>query len=145
VTDVYVESGSKRVFACAFDWPGWCRSGKDEASALAALAAYAPRYAPVARAARIPFKAGGEAFRVREHLRGGATTDFGAPEKVAKRDTKPMARQEADRLAALVGSAWAIFDKVFGSAPASPRHLDRSLRIGPNGGRSRICGDPGNR
>jgi len=127
VTDVYVESGSKRVFACAFDWPGWCRSGKDEVSALAALAAYAPRYAPVARAARIPFKAGGEAFRVREHLRGGATTDFGAPEKVAKRDTKPMARQEADRLAALVGSAWAIFDKVFGSAPAS-------LRKGPRGG-----------
>src|SRR2546428_13099855 len=112
--------GSKRVFACAYDWPGWCRSGKDEASALAALAAYAPRYAPVARAARIPFKAGGEAFRVREHLRGGATTDFGAPEKVAKRDTKPMARQEADRLAGLGGPAWAIFGKGFGRCPAWP-------------------------
>jgi len=31
---VYIESGAKKVFACAVDFPGWCRSGKDEASAL---------------------------------------------------------------------------------------------------------------
>ena len=35
---VYIESGDKKVFACAIDFPGWCRSGKDEASALEALA-----------------------------------------------------------------------------------------------------------
>ncbi|MEX2238693.1 MAG: GIY-YIG nuclease family protein [Dehalococcoidia bacterium] len=23
---VYLESGNRRVFACALDWPGWCRS-----------------------------------------------------------------------------------------------------------------------
>jgi hypothetical protein len=55
MSDVYIESGNKRVFACAFDWPGWCRSAKDEAGALDALAAYASRYAPVARRARQPF------------------------------------------------------------------------------------------
>jgi len=127
VTDVYVESGSKRVFACAYDWPGWCRSAKDEAGALAALGTYAPRYALVARGARIPFKPGSDAFRVREHLRGSASTDFGVPEKVAGQDSKPLAKAEAERLASLVRSAWAIFDTVLASAPAS-------LRKGPRGG-----------
>ena len=127
MTDVYIERGSKRVFACAYDWPGWCRSAKDEAGALAALGTYAPRYAPVARGARIPFKAGSHAFLVREHFRGGASTDFGVPEKVTKRDVKPLTKTQAERLASLVVSAWAIFDKVFASAPAS-------LRKGPRGG-----------
>ena len=127
MTEVYVESGSKRVFACAYDWPGWCRSAKDEAGALAALGTYAPRYALVARGARIPFKPGSDAFRVREHLRGSASTDFGVPEKVAGQDSKPLAKAEAERLASLVRSAWAIFDTVLASAPAS-------LRKGPRGG-----------
>jgi hypothetical protein len=43
VIDVIVEKGSKRVFASAVEWPGWARSGKTEAEALAALAGYAPR------------------------------------------------------------------------------------------------------
>src|SRR2546422_2256030 len=109
--------GSQRVFACAYDWPGWCRSGKDEKSALAALATYAPRYAPVAREARIQFKAGSEVARVREHLRGGATTDFGAPEKVAAGDVKPLAKAEAARLASLVNAAWVIFDRAWRVRP----------------------------
>ena len=45
--EVYIEAGSKRVFAGALDWPGWCRSAKDEDGALAALVAYGPRYAAV--------------------------------------------------------------------------------------------------
>ena len=44
-TRVYIEVGNKRAFASAADWPGWSRSGKDEASALDNLAAYALRYA----------------------------------------------------------------------------------------------------
>jgi len=40
---VVVEGGAKRVFASAVDWPGWARSGRDEAAALEALLAYAPR------------------------------------------------------------------------------------------------------
>ncbi len=47
-TPVYLELGTKRVFACALDWPGWCRSGRTEDEALARLADYAPRYAVVA-------------------------------------------------------------------------------------------------
>jgi len=52
-TRVYLEVGKRRVFASAADWPGWTRAGKDEQSALEALATAAPRYAPVAKAARI--------------------------------------------------------------------------------------------
>ena len=35
---VYLEQGAKKVFACSIDFPGWCRSGKDEHAALEALA-----------------------------------------------------------------------------------------------------------
>ena len=128
MTDVYIESGSKRVFACAGDWPGWCRAGKDEASALAALSAYAPRYAPVAKKARVAFNArSAGTLRVAERLAGSATTDFGAPDAKAKRDTEPLAAPEASRIAALVKAAWSAFDEVIADAPAE-------LRKGPRGG-----------
>ena len=62
-TPVYLEIGTKRVFASAADWPGWCRAGKDEKLALEALAAYVPRYAPVPKIARMDFPAtAGDAF-----------------------------------------------------------------------------------
>ena len=32
--DVYLERGPKKVFACALDWPGWCRSAKTPDAAL---------------------------------------------------------------------------------------------------------------
>lgn len=32
-TPVCLEVGSKRVFACSLDWPGWCRSDKTEEAA----------------------------------------------------------------------------------------------------------------
>jgi hypothetical protein len=128
VTDVGIETRSKRTFAFALDWPGWCRSGKDEASALAALAAYAQRYAPVAKKARVSFDPkSAAAFRVVEHLAGTATTDFGAPDAVAKRDTRPLAAPEGKQIAALVNAAWVIFDDVIAGAPSE-------LRKGPRGG-----------
>ncbi len=37
---IYLEIGQKRTFAGAIDWPGWCRSGKDEELALQALLDY---------------------------------------------------------------------------------------------------------
>src|SRR3989442_10032231 len=98
---VYVESSRTRTFACAYDWPGWCRSGKDEASALAALAAYAPRYAAVAKQARAAFDPK-PTFRGIERLTGSASTEFGVPAEVARRDTTPMAAAEGKRLASLL-------------------------------------------
>src|SRR5947209_4621358 len=128
MTDVYIETGNKRVFACACDWPGWCRSAKDEGGALAALGAYVSRYAPVARRARVPFDpATATSFRVVERIRGGANTDFGVPHEVAKHETATLRTPEAQRLAALVSAAWAVFDDVVKKAPAQ-------LRKGPRGG-----------
>jgi len=125
-TPIYLEVGTKRVFACAFDWPGWCRSGKDESHALEALAAARPRYAAVAREAGIPFETAGS-FHVVERLRGSATTDFGAPDRAAAADNRRLTAPQAARLASLTAACWAVFDKVVGRTPAV-------LRKGPRGG-----------
>jgi len=79
--DVYLEVGSKRTFAGAIDWPGWCRSAKTEEAALESLAAYAARYGKVVARSRLGFTApsGSGEFVVGERLTGNATTDFGAP------------------------------------------------------------------
>ena len=124
---VYIESGPKLSFACAYDWPGWCRSAKEEKAALERLAVYAPRYAPVATKAKLPFDPRENPFRVVERIKGSANTDFGVPHEIAKRDTAPLAAAEAKRLAMLLNAAWAVFDEVAANAPAE-------LRKGPRGG-----------
>jgi len=45
--DVYLEVGSKKTFAGAVGWAGWCRSARDEAAALEALLGYGARYRSV--------------------------------------------------------------------------------------------------
>src|SRR6266496_6482952 len=127
-TAVYLEIGSKRVFACALDWPGWCRSGRTEELALQTLAAYAPRYAVVARQAGVPVPAtAGDVPHVVERLPGSATTDFGAIAALATSDAEPLGGAGAERLTALVTASWAVFDRVVAAAPAE-------LRKGPRGG-----------
>lgn len=125
-TRVYLELGKHRVFASAAEWPGWTRSGKDETTALEALAAATSRYAAVAKAARIAFDPA-PGFEVVERLPGDATTDFGAPSAIAKAESKRLTKKEAGRLSALVSAAWTVFDRVVETAPAS-------LRKGPRGG-----------
>jgi hypothetical protein len=127
-TSVYLESGAKRVFACALDWPGWCRSGKTEEQALAALAAYAPRYAVVAGEARLAFpKEASTGFDVVERIEGNFSTDFGVPDREATQDRDPLPRLEAENLAGLLAASWTIFDRVVAAAPPA-------LRKGPRGG-----------
>jgi hypothetical protein len=127
-TPVYLEVGTKRIFACSFDWPGWARSAKTEEEALEALAPYAERYRPVADAAglRLP-KSAGDAFDVVERVKGDTTTDFGAPHIPAGADSTPLTKAQAERLAKLVAAAWTVFDQVVKEAPAE-------LRKGPRGG-----------
>ncbi len=128
---VVVESGDRRVFASALDWPGWCRCAKDEAGALEALAAYASRYSAAPRAAGVKFPASGsvgaDSFQVIERLPGSATTDFGAPGAIADADRRPLTAKEATRQADLVNGAWVVLDAVVQRAPAL-------LRKGPRGG-----------
>ncbi|RLT34771.1 MAG: hypothetical protein DWI58_20180 [Chloroflexi bacterium] len=123
---VVIEAGAKRVFATAIDWPGWSRSGRDEAGAIEALAAYADRYRAVVTAAKVRFPAH-PAFKVIERVRGNGATDFGVPGQVTKADHEPPTLAEAKRLAALVEGGWAVFDAIAAAAPAT-------LRKGPGGG-----------
>jgi hypothetical protein len=123
---VVIESGRKRTFASAVDWPGWCRSARSEPDALAALAAYAPRYRQVAAVAGVePPDAG--PFDVVERQIGDATTDFGAPGVVAAADREPLSPAEADRLCKLLEASWSTFDRIARTAP-------QELRKGPRGG-----------
>jgi hypothetical protein len=129
VCRVYVEVGKRLAFACALDWPGWCRSGKGEGAALEALAAYAERYRPVAVEVGVAFPSGARAvrFEVVEHVAGSSTTDFGAPDRVPSADHSPLSAADAARHAALVSASWATFDRVVAGAPSA-------LRKGPRGG-----------
>ncbi len=128
-TNVFLEVGSKRVFACALEWPGWCRGGKSEEHAVDALAAYAERYAAVARAAGIDFPyTRTTTFHVVERLPGKVGyTDFGVPGEVAEHDRDPLTTDDATRLTSLVKAAWIVFDRVVAATPAE-------LRKGPRGG-----------
>ena len=127
IVDVYVETGVKRVFVSALDWPGWTRSGKDEKAALEKLAAYAPRYAKVPKAARIAFPDAEPPFKVVERIKGNATTDFGAPAIHASGDVKALSKEQAQRIGVLLTASWKVFDSVVATAPAE-------LRKGPRGG-----------
>jgi len=125
---VYLECGVRRVFACALDWPGWCRSGKTEELALDALAAYGARYAAVTAEAGLDLTISPDSrFTVRERLAGNATTDFGAPAVAAAADQEPVTRTEGVRLASCLRAAWSILDHAVSAVPAE-------LRKGPRGG-----------
>jgi len=129
MTEVYLEAGKRRVFACAAQWPGWCRPGRDEEAALAALAACAPRYAVLCTRAGVPFDAGQAAagFEIVERVTGSATTDFGALDVAPALDGEPGTAQQAERLVTLVETAWDLFEQTAAGAPAV-------LRKGPRGG-----------
>ncbi len=125
---IYLETATKKSFACSVDWPGWCRSGKTEDAAIEALMDIAPRYAEVAELAHKRFpKIEPERFEVVERIEGNGTTDFGAPGKVPKADREPFDRSEADRLRDLLQASWDYLDEVVAKAPAT-------LKKGPRGG-----------
>lgn len=128
--DVYLEIGAKRVFACAVDWPGWCRSGPDEGAALQALLDYGPRYATALRSARLGFSAPSRPsdLRVVERRKGNATTDFGAPAVILDRDHAPADEAEYARFALILRAAWRALDA------ARKRAEGKALSKGPRGG-----------
>jgi len=129
-TDVYLEVGPKRTFACAVDWPGWCRSGKGEEPALEALASYAARYQAAMGRSRLAFTAprGVDELVVVQHMTGNATTDFGAPGIVPAADERPVDDLELERLRQVLEAAWKAFDA------AARAGQGRQLSVGPRGG-----------
>jgi hypothetical protein len=124
---VYLEVGSKKVFACAVDWLGWCRAAKDEEGALEALAAYTERYRAVAEQAGLRFPKTPSDLDVVERVKGNATTDFGAPGVVPKLDGEAVTEAQAARHVKLLQASWAVLERIAEGAP-------ESLRKGPRGG-----------
>ena len=127
---VYLESGDKRVFAAALDWPGWARSGRTPADALAALVAAGPRYAAAVAKAAPSFAAPKDTseLEVVHRFGGDAGTDFGVPGRSPDEDKQPIGPAEAKRLAAILQGSWAAFD----AAANAARGIE--LRKGPRGG-----------
>ncbi|MCL4562326.1 MAG: hypothetical protein M1281_17155 [Chloroflexi bacterium] len=128
--DVYLEIGKKRTFAGALEWPGWCRSGRDENAAVQALIEYGPRYERVLRHAGIEFQGPYEssAITVVERLEGNATTDFSAPDAVPSLDLRPIDHDELQRFQTLLSACWQAFDRGVKQA------YGKELRKGPRGG-----------
>jgi len=127
---VYLEAGSKRVFAGAIEWPGWCRPGRDESGALAALEAFASRYRTVMAAASIsfPLLTAPPRFVILERLTGDSGTDFGAPTQPPAADDRPLDAAELDRQSRILQASWAAFDLVVAGA------VGLEFRTGPRGG-----------
>ncbi len=130
--DVYTETGTRRVFAGAIEWPGWCRSGRSEDEALQALIGSAARYARAVAGAGT-----GPRFRpprsvadlhVVDRLGGSATTDFGAPGAAPASDLRDLDLADLGRLKAILASCWAALDR--GAHAAEGRDLAK----GPRGG-----------
>jgi hypothetical protein len=126
--DVYLEVGTKRTFAGAVQWPGWCRAGRDEDVALEALLDYRPRYAAALAGSRLRFPKAAPDLRVVERVTGGATTDFGAPGASPSADLRPVNAADLRRLGSVLAGCWRTFDRAVEAARG------RELARGPRGG-----------
>jgi hypothetical protein len=117
MTEVLIETGPRWAWACALDWPGWCRRGKGEDAALEELLAYADRYSLV-----VPgFKPG--TTRVVATVVGPPAMNDWAPSVPGPgEDALPTARH-VDALE----RCWQAFDNAVASSSAE-------LRKGPRGG-----------
>ena len=127
---VYLEVGSKLVHATAVDWPGWSRSGRDEAAALQTLFDFAPRYAAVLESQGLRFAPPAHVadLAVLDRLPGSATSDFGIPALVLPGDELPLdAEQLVFNESVLSGCWWAV-DR------AEVMATGQLLRKGPRGG-----------
>lgn len=134
---VYLETGAKRVFAGALEWPGLTRSGRDETAALQALTACIPRYRRLLQAAGLgdlaePISIAN--LTVVERLPGGAGTDFGAPETIPSADWQPVEAADLPRLTAILSACWDLLADAARQADGKP------LSKGPRGGGRELDG-----
>jgi hypothetical protein len=128
---VYLEEGKKRTFAGALDWPGWCRQGRSETEALAALFDYGPQYAAILYGTRLGFLAPKAVTQlaVVERLPGTATTDFGAPGVAPSVDRERSCDAAAlRRLEKILKAGWRALDQAVEAARG------KTLATGPRGG-----------
>lgn len=127
---IVLEVAPKRSFASALDWPGWSRGGKTPDEALAALLAYAHRYARVASRAKLSFQAPKtvRGLEIVERLRGDAATEYGVPRTAASTEDEPLPPHDLERLVPCLRACWSVFDQVARQA------VGAELALGPRGG-----------
>ena len=128
--DIYLEVGKTKVFACAVDWPGWCRSGRNEESAIYSLQSYAQRYAniikPVGLAIVSPHTV--DDFTIIERTDGNYATNYGVPDLPIPADYGPLSLEQIGRFSKILKACWLAFDQAARAAEG------RELRKGPRGG-----------
>jgi hypothetical protein len=127
---VFVETGKKKIFAGAVDWPGLCRSARDEKMALQAVTDYGSRYAQVLHSKEIEFQVPNDQSEliVTERHEGNSTTDFGAPAIILDADREAIDQMEYERLQTILLACWQAFDSIVQRAEG------QKLRKGPRGG-----------
>lgn len=124
----------RRVFAQVCHWVGWCRAGKNEATALEAIFAAGPRYLHVAESAEIPLTlpASLDELTVIERVSGTATTDFGALGVLLASDTEALDATRLEQLERLLVACWAAFDDALLRVPADQRDQKPTRGRAPN-------------
>jgi hypothetical protein len=129
-TEIYVEKGTKRTFACAIEWPGWCRSGPNEEVAILTLLSYAPRYQAIVEQGKLEFSPPIEAgdFTIIDRIEGNYATDYGVPDLPIARDYTPLDQEEVVHFTEVLKAAWLAFDNM------AHRAQGKQLRKGPRGG-----------
>lgn len=127
---VYLEAGQKRTFACAVDWPGWCRSGAGESAALEALLAYGPRYSGGLGLNTFGFQAPAAVsdFTILTRFKGASAVDFGVPGIIPPMDEDPLDGAGLERLQAILEACWLELER------AARLSEGKELRKGPRGG-----------
>ena len=129
-TNVFIETSRKKTFAGAIDWPGWCRSGKDEETALQTLYDSGTRFVKVLAISKIEFSPPLDVsdLVVSERVEGNSTTAFGAPAIMLDSDREPCNKSDLERWRLFLQAAWKTFDK------AVEMCRGKELRKGPRGG-----------
>ena len=128
---VVLEGGpkGKKSAAVAPDWPGLERGAKTEEAATAALQDHLPRYAEVAKQAKMDKEfAALTTVDVVERYPGTGSTDFwGISFAFSSFDWQAMSSEQLERELTLMQACWTVFDRVRGRVSAQ-------MQKGPRGG-----------
>jgi len=119
----------KKVVAVAPDWPGLERGAKTGEAAIDKLESYLPRYAKVAKLARMnaEFSAITDVDVVEEYQGIGSTDFWGISFAFSSIDGRKMSSEELERQLNLMQACWRFFDEVRGRVSAD-------MQKGPRGG-----------
>jgi hypothetical protein len=123
----------RKVAAIAPDWPGLERGARTSEAAIEQLRAYVPRYARIARLARLDAEyASSTDLQVVEKYPGVGSTDFwGISFAFSSIDRQATSSAELARELTLMRACWAFFDEVRSRVSAD---MQRGVR---GGGRDR--------